>query len=66
MRRLLVELRSKVLSLDNEKKNDFFFCFILAYSYFELRSKALSLDNEKKNDIFFCIVLAYSYLCNVN
>jgi hypothetical protein len=27
------KLRLKVLSLEKEKKNTFFFCFLLAYSY---------------------------------
>jgi len=28
--------RSKILSLENEKKNEFSFCILLAYSYFDL------------------------------
>ena len=28
-----IELRSKVLSLDNKNKNTFLFCIVLAYSY---------------------------------
>ena len=53
----------KVLSLGKEKKNSFFFCFSLAYSYLWLTPKVLSLGKEKKNGFFFCFSLAYSYLC---
>ena len=54
---------AKVLSLENEKKCELFFCILLAYSYLcNIVAKVLSLENAKKCELFFCILLAYSYL----
>ena len=46
------DLRRRYFRSEEEKKNEFFFCSSLAYSYLWLAPKVLSLGKTKKKEIF--------------
>ena len=50
----IFNLRSKILSLNNERKKGFFFAFSLLNRIFDLRSKILPFGLAKLKSLLFC------------